>query len=282
VTATSPPVRSTDRVSDVLARDEALVEVFVRHSAHFAKLRSRALRRVMARLVTVEQAARVAGVPVAALVRDLNAALGVAAEADGRQDEAHSSRSSSAQRAHPADAPVVELDVREALRAGEEPFSRITAAVAALPEGAVLHLRTIFEPAPLYAVLAKRGLLHERRAWADDDWSTWFWRGAAPEPSARGDASLPPLPPPTAHEQRLDVRGLEPPEPMLRTLAALEALPRGHTLVQVNARVPQFLLPMLAERGFGVVIDESRPGLVLVRIRREEQRSRHDDDHHDG
>jgi len=39
-------------------------------------------------------------------------------------------------------------------------------------------------------------------------------------------------------------------------------------LVQVNARVPQFLLPVLAEHGYSAEIDETRSDRVLVRIRR--------------
>jgi hypothetical protein len=53
---------------------------------------------------------------------------------------------------------------------------------------------------------------------------------------------------------------------MLRTLAALEALPAGHELVQINVRVPQLLLPVLAERGYAVAVDESHADRVLVRI----------------
>ncbi|MEO8624786.1 MAG: DUF2249 domain-containing protein, partial [bacterium] len=64
----------------------------------------------------------------------------------------------------------------------------------------------------------------------------------------------------------LDVRGLEPPEPLMRTLAALETLPDGHVLVQVNSRVPQLLFPMLAERGFACEVDESHADVVSVRI----------------
>jgi hypothetical protein len=39
-------------------------------------------------------------------------------------------------------------------------------------------------------------------------------------------------------------------------------------LVQVNQRVPQFLLPMLAERGFAWEVTETRDDRVLVRISR--------------
>lgn len=76
----------------------------------------------------------------------------------------------------PSSAHVVELDVRAELRGGGEPFSRIMSAVAALPVGDVLHLRAIFEPVPLFRVLAAQGFAHESRAHAPDDWSVWFWR----------------------------------------------------------------------------------------------------------
>ena len=66
----------------------------------------------------------------------------------------------------------------------------------------------------------------------------------------------------------LDVRGLEPPEPMVRTLEALEALPPGATLVQVNVRVPRMLLPQLGARGFVYEVREQGPDLVRVFIRR--------------
>ncbi|NUO65724.1 MAG: DUF2249 domain-containing protein [Gemmatimonadaceae bacterium] len=268
------PIAATDLVSDVLARSEALVDVFVRHSPVLDKLRNRAMRRVMARLVTVEQAARMARVPLEPLLRDLNAALSPgasAATAPGAQGcVASASGAGDGARAHPAAATVVELDVRDDLRSGREPFSKIMAAIATLPHGDVLRLRAIFEPVPLFAVLAKRGFAHEARRHADDDWSVWFWREPEGESSAPAPAAAP------APEDRegaaddgtrwLDVRGLEPPEPLVRTLAALETLRVGEQLVQINVRVPQFLLPMLAERGYACEVDESHADRVLVRI----------------
>ncbi len=278
------PVTAADRVSDVLARDEALVEVFVRHAAHFTRLRNRAMRRVMARLVSVEDAARIAGVSSASLVRALNDALGITVSGDDTEPAGHDLAAASGvgamsdgvpRRRRPPGAVVVDVDVRDELRSGREPFARVMSAVGALRAGEVLRLRAIFEPVPLYAVLEKRGLVHETSSEGPDDWSVWFWRadtdaasGAAPKAAASAPAA------PGSHvvadalDVELDVRGLEPPEPMVRTLAALEALPEGRTLVQVNARVPQFLLPVLAERGYTCEIDESAADRVLVRIRR--------------
>lgn len=262
------PVTGADRVSDVLARDEALLEVFVRQAPHFEKLRNRAMRKVMARLVTVEQAARTAKVSTEHLLRELNAALGFADVAVVGADSGVDVEPSLT---HPAAARVVELDVRDDLRSGREPFARIMAAVAALGAHDVLRLRAIFEPAPLYAVLAKRGFVHESRMHSADDWSVWFWHPSEHDAAAVESPSLSPapddLPGDDATATYLDVRGLDPPEPMTRTLAALESLSPGRTLVQINSRVPQFLLPLLVERGFAWEVDESRPDRVLVRIR---------------
>ena len=179
----------------------------------------------------------------------------------------------------PAD--EVELDVRDDLRHGREPFSRIMAAVAALAPHQVLRLRSTFEPVPLFAVLAKRGFVHVAESYAPDDWCVWFHRPAAAVPD---DAPTPrPVPVSTVSDDAtrgamgdstldvtIDVRGLTPPQPLQRTLEALETLPRGATLLQVNDRVPQFLLPLLHERGFTFAVDPSDDGVVRVRIRRAE------------
>lgn len=76
----------------------------------------------------------------------------------------------------PADAPELELDVRDMLRHGGEPFPQIIAAIETLQPAEVLHLRATFEPTPLLNLLASRGFAHETKAYAADDWSAWFWR----------------------------------------------------------------------------------------------------------
>ncbi len=55
---------------------------------------------------------------------------------------------------------------------------------------------------------------------------------------------------------KLDNRGLEPPEPMMRTLAALEDLSDGEQLVIRNDRRPMFLFAELDERGWSYSYEE--------------------------
>ncbi len=267
----------------MLARAPALLEVFLQTSPSFALLKNPAARRTMAKLVTIEQAARVAGVETQILLDRLNAALGenAAGSPPAAAGPGPSPRPASSTLFPAAGPPtglidtpadrLSEVDVRDDLRAGREPFKTIMEAARALPAGHVMRLRAIFEPAPLYAVLARQGFGHYTERLADDDWRIWFFRDASaagkPAPGAQApgaDASSE-----DGDVIVLDVRELEPPEPMQRTLEALATLPRGKTLVQLNVRVPKFLLPKLEERGFSYEIREQSEDLVRIFIRHE-------------
>jgi uncharacterized protein (DUF2249 family) len=157
----------------------------------------------------------------------------------------------------------VHVDVREDIRRGQEPFARIMAAVKTLAGDQVLALHVPFEPIPLYDVLGKRGLAHwiERRA--ADDWTVWFYRDAAPRvESAAAPAAA------AGGRTVLDVRGLEPPQPMVQVLEAVDRLGAGAELEVHHERRPMFLYPQLDERGFIHETDEPEPGLVRILIRR--------------
>jgi uncharacterized protein (DUF2249 family) len=78
----------------------------------------------------------------------------------------------------------------------------------------------------------------------------------------------PPEPATGAQDVVLDVRGLEPPQPMLRVLEALDRLAAGAALDVRLDRRPVFLYPQLEDRGFEHDTSELAPGLVRVLIRR--------------
>lgn len=67
-------------------------------------------------------------------------------------------------------------------------------------------------------------------------------------------------------ERFLDNRGLEPPNPMIRTLEMLESMSPGEVLVIHNDRVPVYLLPQLADAGAEYEIEELADGSARVRI----------------
>lgn len=80
------------------------------------------------------------------------------------------------------DAPVVGLDLRDALRSGRNPLAKILAAVRKLRPREVLCVRTTFAPVALIELLESQGFAHHLSSEHDGDWSVWFWR---PEGASR-------------------------------------------------------------------------------------------------
>lgn len=131
------------------------------------------------------------------------------------------------------------LDVRPILESGQDPFQAIMAAVKGLLPEQGLAVRATFEPRPLLAVMGAKGYEGSSRQLGADDWVVEFLPAqpvsASPPASAVGDA--------------LDVRGLEPPEPLLRIIAAARTLAPGATLKVLHERRPALLYPKLEEIG---------------------------------
>ena len=194
--------------------------------------------------LTLAEAAAAAGVPLPPLLARLEAAAPTKAWVQAPKPTALETIAPSRH---------IEVDVREALNRGEEPFGRIMDAISTLPRGHAVMLRAPFEPVPLYHVLGRRGLAHWTERRGVDDWVVWFWDGRPPDPEV------------------LDVRGLEPPEPMVRVLARIESLPADGVLDVIHDRHPIFLYPQLDARGFAYEAEEQATGRVHIRIRRREQ-----------
>jgi TusA-related sulfurtransferase len=235
-------------VAEVLAAHPPTLAVFIAQHQAFGRLRNPLLRKMFARLVSVEQAAAIAGIDVADLLAALNAA-------DGVQTAPPELPARPA--APPGPAPdwydpalvSISLDVR----AESSPFALISQATRQLLPGEILSLRNSFEPLPLYELLGRRGFAHWGYRQAEDDWQIFFRHTAAspaeeqPAASAAADAT----------RVVLDNRGLVPPEPMLRTLEALKTLPPAGSLLALTDRQPLFLYEALAEQGYAYQTLES-------------------------
>lgn len=144
----------------------------------------------------------------------------------------------------------LDVDVRPILRAGGEPFGKIMEALDALEPAQGLRLFATFKPEPLFGVLGSRGFTHEAKELDGGEWEVLFH----PSRSDAGDRILQlqttttdvAWPAPAKH---LDNRDLDPPEPMIRILAAVETMSEGEALSALLCREPVFLLPELAKRG---------------------------------
>lgn len=166
------------------------------------------------------------------------------------------------------------LDVRPSLAQGVDPFHLIMGEVAKLQEDEVLHLINGFEPKPLYNVLGSRGYEHFTE-FADGIFNVYFFKAgtlsAGDAQPATGNAqpvtgSEPaPLPDKVAE---LDVRGMEPPEPMMAILQKIHEIDEGTVLLVHHHREPMMLYEKLEQIGWQAIankIEENYYKVVITR-----------------
>lgn len=260
-------------VADAIKRDPAVIDRLVAFDPKFRKLRNPVLRRVMARLVRFRDAARVAGVPLDALMAAVNggdmpapAPEGGTAEEEPRPDWLASVDEGLARR----------LDVRPMLAANEEPLGAILHQAAKVSAGGVFLLEAPFDPMPVRRVLGRKGFVSHARPLGPDHWRVVFLRDpsrAAEQwtdeaTAVDGDASVWT----EVDGVHIDVRGLSPPQPMLAIVALLERLGDGSGPVVVHhEREPVFLYPELAERGWRHEIVAAPAGEVRLLLFREDR-----------
>jgi uncharacterized protein (DUF2249 family) len=165
----------------------------------------------------------------------------------------------------PAERRVI-LDVRAQVRRGEEPYQQIVKAVASLRTGQVLHLCNIFEPVPLYDVLAQRGFAHWTERRGPEEWWITFYRAAAQAQASPVSPSVSMTETAVGCPLVVDARGLEPPQPMAKILETLPRIEAGGQILALTDRRPVLLYPKLEERGFAHSTKEMAHGWFETRI----------------
>lgn len=142
----------------------------------------------------------------------------------------------------------IDVDVRPILRSGGEPFSVIMAALQGLEPGQGMRLYATFKPLPLFAVMAEKGFAHSEREIDGGQWEVLFTPAdVKPDRAVANLSAFEEWPEPAV---KVDNRDLDPPEPMIRILAAADQLAPGETLSALLRREPVFLFPQLEKRGF--------------------------------
>jgi uncharacterized protein (DUF2249 family) len=168
---------------------------------------------------------------------------------------------------------TIQLDVRDDLRKGLEPFSKIMGATAKLQPGQNLLLLAPFEPKPLFDVLAKQGFSHSARQMEGGDWEVLFTRDGENNSKPRKNANKRPvvenstLHAPHSAIIEVDARGLEPPQPMVKILEMIADLPDRAELCARTDRRPIHLYAQLESRGFTGQTEEQNDGSFITIIK---------------
>ena len=133
----------------------AVESVLIDMAPAFARLRNPVVRRTVAKVATLEQAAKIGGVSLQAMILRLRDVTGQGGQdtpvVDARPDAAADSSWLVAGRV------VEEIDADAMLERGVHPIGKVREAVAALAPGEVVVLRSSFRPQPLIELLRRAG-----------------------------------------------------------------------------------------------------------------------------
>lgn len=151
------PITPETRVGALLEAYPDLEAALIAMAPAFAKLKNPMLRKTVARIATLEQAAHIGGVPVRELVRRLREAAGQPVGDISAAEPAARATSDIPDRIRQKEIRF-RIDGDEMLERGTHPIGKVRECVARLdPEGAVL-LVTSFRPDPLIEAMRKSGL----------------------------------------------------------------------------------------------------------------------------
>jgi hypothetical protein len=166
----SIPITPATKVAALLEAWPALEEVLIAQAPAFARLRNPVLRRTIARVATLEQAAAIAGLHARDLVAALRRAAGQPIDAPddalpqplAGADAAARGRGEVplAEEGPPAATPTILIDADALLDAGQTPLTPVFNAASRLQDGEVLGVQVSFRPVPLIEHLERHGFRH--------------------------------------------------------------------------------------------------------------------------
>ena len=265
------------KISKLLARYPQAIDVLIEVSSHFRKLKNPLLRHALAARVNVEQAARIANVDVNILLSKLNNLIDKFPEeinSVNKNDERIIIGDNKMQEnSYKIDQnKVVTFDVRPIIDGGKDPLKFILAKVKELKDDEVLLLINSFEPIPLYTVLERKGYAHKTEK-ENDVFKIYFYKDnklnvVDEEIKSHSNDEIN-----VADFENIieiDVRDLEPPEPMIKVLETLSKIDNKTVLLMHHHREPTMLYPKLEERGyraFSTKINDNYYKIVIVKTK---------------
>ncbi len=143
------------KVYELLEAYPQLEETLIALAPPFEKLRNPFLKKTIARVTSLSQAAKVANLPAAELINRLRAEVGqpplsVAVDAASSSEPPFWFKSGTI---------VKTIDARPMLERGEHPIGLVLQEVERLKEGEIVELITGFVPAPLIEKVEAKGFL---------------------------------------------------------------------------------------------------------------------------
>lgn len=265
----APALTADTRLADVIAGDPGAVAILAALHPLFGRLDDEQARKSMGQLVTLGDAAVMAGVPLAQVLAALGG--GAALECAGASDSPDSDAPPEWIESFEDDDAVV-IDVRPILSSGRDPFDEVMTVAKPIPSGGDLVIHAPFNPLPLRRVLGQMGF----ESFGDETGEAHFrvrCRRMTSGPSSGGDER-------TVFGARvwseddgvhIDVRGMTAPGPLTAILSLIDGGEHAGTITVHHEREPVYLFPELAERGWTASQVPGEPGEVRFVLRQEDR-----------
>lgn len=256
-------INNDSKISEIIKADNRAVDVLVKLSPLFKKLRNPILRKVLGARATVADAAKIGNCTSELILTSLG---GIGFEVDINKETA---AIDSQKTGDPAALDYDQvLDARPVLASGNDPFQQIMTKLKSISPGQTLLLINSFEPAPLIKILKSREYMVSVVRKSLDLVETYITAGdqaaAAPGQQPTGEEFRTLLETFAGNLLTVDVRPLEMPRPMITILENLEQLPAGKALYVHHKKVPVYLLPELTERHFKFSWQTAGEGIDLI------------------
>jgi len=268
-------IDSNTNVARLIDEHPELLSVLVSISENFKKLESKFLRKTLARRVKISDAAKIAGVDLTHLIEVLNARI--ENKPLPTEDAVLSGNSDSVDdylEEFEYDVSQIQevLDVRDDIASHRDPLGRIMHAAKDIKVGNILVVINSFQPVPLYDVLGSKGFVHMTEKYGED-FRILFKRvsnGKIAKTKVEANKSEETVLDEDQKVVEIDVRGLEPPEPMMKILNKLSSLEPDEILLVHHHREPVFLYDKLKERGFTAVANKVEDNHYRIVMRRKD------------
>lgn len=262
------------KISDIINYNPSAIDEIVKLSKHFEKLRIPILRKTLAKRVSIKQASLIGGIKIERFYEVLLPL--------GYTSDLNSSTSISTSDTKPMNVPSVTnsknkhvLDVRDLLKNNKDPFNLIMRELKSLPDEHTLILINSFEPVPLIDMLTKKGYDCQSIQINEFIYHTYINKRKTSliveelpfkETYSKMNEILIKF---QLSTKEIDVRHLEMPLPLTTILHELSSLPDDHLLYIHHKKIPQFLLPQLAELDYKWVIHETEAREIKLLIFKE-------------
>ncbi len=259
-------VNKSTKIGELLKMGDEMTELITSIHPKFTKLSNPFLRKAIAPRVTVQDAARIAGIPVNDFLKKLEE-KGIEVEYETTDtEEEYVTQCDLTEKYKP-----VRLNAIELLEKNIDPFDPVMKKLKELAPGEALEVVVDFIPSPLIDILKRQG--YESCVLKKDGiYYTYFYKPYKKRGfwekiktifgkthSDREEKHSGP-----AHEEDfekikqqfegrmkiIDVRDLEMPQPMMKILETLDTLKPGEALFVEHKRIPQFLLPELEKKNY--------------------------------